>query len=162
MTFRFGDKVVCRTPTVVCSNYRDKVGRIVALDIDCEGEQTFTILFGDGCTQDAYADEDGVELVERKEKTPTESTAGAYTPKDIVELLSVSEDNVNSPSHYGQGEIEAIVYIKDFLTEEEYIGYLRGNIAKYLHRWRWKGKPLEDLKKAQVYLGWLIDEVGNG
>jgi len=36
-------------------------------------------------------------------------------------------DNVNSPSHYGQGKIEAIEYISDFLTKEEYQGYLRGN-----------------------------------
>jgi len=82
-------------------------------------------------------------------------------PTELTEGTSKGVDNVNSPSHYGQGEIEAIVYIKDFLTEEEYIGYLRGNIAKYLHRWRYKN-GLEDLKKAQVYLGWLIDEVGNG
>jgi len=65
-------------------------------------------------------------------------------------------DPVNNPSHYGEGSIECIDYIEDILTEEEYIGYLRGNIAKYMHRWRWKGKELEDLKKAQVYLGWLI------
>jgi hypothetical protein len=68
------------------------------------------------------------------------------------------KDNVNSPSHYGQGSIEAIDYIKDSLTKEEYIGYLRGNIAKYLHRWRYKN-GLEDLKKAQVYLEWLISQV---
>jgi hypothetical protein len=67
----------------------------------------------------------------------------------------MKHDNVNHPSHYGQGQIEAIEYIQDFLTEEEYIGYLRGNIAKYLHRWRYKN-GLEDLKKAHVYLGWLI------
>ena len=85
-----------------------------------------------------------------------------YTPKDIKWVngrLEIKDDNVNSPSHYGQGKIEAIEYIEDFLTEEEYIGYLRGNIGKYLHRWRWKGKPVEDLKKAQVYLGWLIEVV---
>ena len=82
-------------------------------------------------------------------------TAEGYTPKDIKEV----GDNVNSPSHYGQGEIEAIVYIKDFLPKEEYIGYLRGNIAKYLHRWRYKN-GVEDLEKAQVYLGWLITEIG--
>jgi len=46
-----------------------------------------------------------------------------FTPKDI-------QDNVNHPIHYGQGSIECIEYIQDFLTEEEYIGYLRGNIAK--------------------------------
>ena len=47
-------------------------------------------------------------------------------------------DNVNKPPHYGQGDIECIDYIKDILTDEELIGYYRGNVAKYLHRWRYK------------------------
>jgi len=64
-------------------------------------------------------------------------------------------DNVNSPSHYGQGKIECIEYIKDFLTHEEYVGYLRGNVAKYLHRWRYKN-GIEDLKKAQWYTAELV------
>ena len=68
---------------------------------------------------------------------------------------SKTVDPVNNPAHYGTGRIECIEYIKDFLTTEEYIGYLRGNVAKYLHRWRYKN-GLEDLKKAEVYLGWLI------
>lgn len=82
---------------------------------------------------------------------------GYFNYPDIDDTGNIA-DNVNSPSHYGQGKIEAIDYIKDSLTKEEYIGYLRGNIAKYLHRWRYKN-GLEDLKKAQVYLGWLIQEV---
>jgi hypothetical protein len=64
-------------------------------------------------------------------------------------------DNVNHPAHYGQGTIECINYIQDFLTKEEYIGYLRGNIAKYLHRWRYKN-GVEDLKKAQWYQDRLV------
>jgi len=64
-------------------------------------------------------------------------------------------DAVNSPAHYGQGKIECIDYIEDFLTHDEYVGYLRGNIAKYLHRWRLKG-GLEDLKKAMWYMTELI------
>jgi len=71
----------------------------------------------------------------------------------------VSEDKVNNPTHYGQGDIECIVYIKDFLTTEEYIGYLRGNIAKYMHRWRYKNGH-EDLMKAQWYLAELTKIVG--
>lgn len=67
-------------------------------------------------------------------------------------------DNVNHPKHYGQGDIECIEYIADFLTYDEYIGYLRGNVAKYLHRWRYKN-GLEDLKKAQWYLARLVEEV---
>jgi hypothetical protein len=67
-------------------------------------------------------------------------------------------DNVNHPSHYGQGKIEAIEYISDFLTPEEYQGYLRGNIAKYLHRWPYKNQ-VEDLRKAAWYLDKLIKEI---
>lgn len=74
----------------------------------------------------------------------------AYEASDL-------QDNVNSPAHYGQGQIEAIDYISDFLTPEEYQGYLRGNIAKYLHRWPYKNGT-EDLKKAAWYLDRLIKE----
>jgi len=74
---------------------------------------------------------------------------------DLDKALEETYDNVNHPSHYGQGNIEAIEYIEDFLTTEEYIGYLRGNIAKYLHRFRYKNGK-EDLKKAQWYLDRLI------
>jgi hypothetical protein len=72
----------------------------------------------------------------------------------------MKHDNVNHPSHYGQGQIEAIEYIQDFLNDDEYIGYLRGNIAKYMHRWRYKN-GVEDLRKAHVYLGWLIEAQEN-
>ena len=69
---------------------------------------------------------------------------------------SIERDNVNNPAHYGQGNIECIEYILDYLTDEEVIGYLRGNMAKYLHRWRYKN-GIEDLKKARWYLNKLIE-----
>ena len=37
---------------------------------------------------------------------------------------------------------------------QEYKGYLKGNCLKYLWRYEYKN-GIEDLKKAQVYLGWL-------
>jgi hypothetical protein len=83
-----------------------------------------------------------------------------FTADADIETRSYRQDYVNSPSHYGQGSIECIEYIEDFLTQEEFIGYLRGNIAKYLHRWRYKN-GLEDLKKAQWYQNKLIEVVSN-
>ena len=77
---------------------------------------------------------------------------------DSVASMLCEEDMVNSPPHYGTGVIECIDYIEDFLTKEEYIGYLRGNIAKYLHRWRYKN-GIEDLKKAEWYGSRLIEVV---
>jgi hypothetical protein len=77
-------------------------------------------------------------------------------PKDLKEPL-MTKDNVNSPPHYNQGGIECIDYIESFLTRDEYIGYLRGNVAKYNHRCRYKGKMEEDLRKAQWYNQRLLD-----
>lgn len=75
----------------------------------------------------------------------------------------VQEDTVNHPSHYTDGGIEAIEAIEAQLTAEEFRGYLKGNIAKYIWRERYKGGT-ESLKKARWYLDRLIDldEVQNG
>jgi len=99
---------------------------------------------------------DGNVVLERSFWQNPDEIELTYTPKDL-------KDPVNHPSHYGQGSIEAIEYIKDSLTKEEFIGYLRGNISKYLHRWRYKN-GVEDLKKAQWYLNKLIEveDLDNG
>ena len=75
----------------------------------------------------------------------------------------VKEDLVNHPSHYVDGAIECIEAIEAELTTEEYRGYLKGNIAKYVWRERHKGGT-ESLKKAQWYLERLIqmDEAQKG
>ena len=65
-------------------------------------------------------------------------------------------DMVNNPVHYADKKIEVIDYIRDTLTHEGFIEYCGGNVLKYVSRWRKKG-GVEDLKKAQVYLGWMID-----
>ena len=64
-------------------------------------------------------------------------------------------DAINSPSHYASGGIECIDAIRAQLTTEELRGYYRGNIVKYLWRYRAKNR-VEDLMKAEVYLGWLM------
>lgn len=66
-------------------------------------------------------------------------------------------DPVNHPKHYG-GKYETIDVIRDILEEETdaRIGYYMGNVIKYISRYRKKGEPLQDLQKAQVYLGWAI------
>jgi hypothetical protein len=65
-------------------------------------------------------------------------------------------DLVNHPSHYLDGVIECIEAIEAQLTFEEYRGYLKGNIAKYVWRERHKGGT-ESLKKARWYLDRLIE-----
>lgn len=61
-------------------------------------------------------------------------------------------DNVNHPPHYirKEGGPECIDAIEAALTEEEYRGYIKGNVMKYLWRERYKDKD-QDLKKAMWY-----------
>jgi len=68
----------------------------------------------------------------------------------------IQEDLVNHPPHYADGGIECIEAIEAQLTAEEYRGYLKGNIAKYVWREKHKGGT-ESLKKAQWYLSRLIE-----
>jgi hypothetical protein len=68
-------------------------------------------------------------------------------------------DLVNNPPHYTFGNIETIEYIKDKLTPEQYEGFLIGTVHRYVSRYRHKGKPIQDLEKASVYLGWLIEHL---
>jgi hypothetical protein len=67
-------------------------------------------------------------------------------------------DPINHPDHYKTGGIETIDYMKAKLTKEEFTGYLKGNVIKYISRAKYKGKNTEDLKKAEWYLLKLIQE----
>ncbi len=67
-------------------------------------------------------------------------------------------DVVNNPQHYNSGKIEVISIMEDQLSSEEYRGYIKGNVLKYLLRERHKN-GLEDLEKAQWYLNRLITKL---
>ena len=67
-------------------------------------------------------------------------------------------DMVNSPPHYNQTGIECIHAISA-ATDKGFRYYLQGNIMKYLWRFDYKDKPIEDLLKAKWYLDKLIEEV---
>lgn len=69
-----------------------------------------------------------------------------------------NRDPVNSPSHYASGGVECIEAIKASMMPEAFLGYLKGNVQKYLWRYEKKVNPVEDLKKAQWYLARLVAE----
>jgi hypothetical protein len=69
-------------------------------------------------------------------------------------------DNVKKPIHYANKKVEVIDYIKDTMTAEQYQGYCLGNVIKYASRYQNKN-GIEDLRKAQTYLQWLIEALNN-
>ena len=64
------------------------------------------------------------------------------------------KNEVDHPSHYNTGEIEAIEYIADQGYGE---GFCIGSSMKYLARAKHKGNYQQDLEKARWYLDWWIE-----
>jgi len=65
-------------------------------------------------------------------------------------------DPVNAPTHYNSGDVECIDAIQASMTPAAFKGYCKGNALKYIWRMSYKGKPIEDLRKAAWYLDRLI------
>jgi hypothetical protein len=63
-----------------------------------------------------------------------------------------------SPNHYQAGDVECIDAIRSALGPEGFQALCAGNVIKYVWRYRYKN-GVEDLKKAKVYLDWLLDSV---
>lgn len=70
-------------------------------------------------------------------------------------------DQVNSPSHYTQGRIEAIEVIEDAMqgSSDVVSAYLQGQSLKYLLRMWHKESSLQDAQKAEWYLRRLIERI---
>ena len=66
-------------------------------------------------------------------------------------------------NHYDVGGIATIDFIKAKMSHDEYVGFLKGNVFKYIARSGYKTDvtAISDLKKAQVYLDWLITLVSD-
>lgn len=73
--------------------------------------------------------------------------------------LGVGYEHVDHPPHY-QGKVEVIDYIQDKLSHDEYIGFLKGNVLKYVSRLGRKESDKDDTKKAMWYLVRLIEIYG--
>jgi len=82
-------------------------------------------------------------------------------PTASSEYHNSTGDAVNSPKHYNTGGIECIESIEASMSRLEFVGYLKGNLSKYIWRYNYKGKPIEDLRKAQWYLERLIHVTEN-
>lgn len=65
--------------------------------------------------------------------------------------IDMTQDDVNRPSHYTSGEIEAIDAMRSAMTPEEFRGYCKGNALKYVWRERQKEGD-KALRKAIWYL----------
>jgi hypothetical protein len=78
--------------------------------------------------------------------------------------IDARKDEVNHPEHYTSGDVECIDAIRAALGEEQYKGFLRGNMLKYWWRCEIKDDPITNMQKCQKYMDWLtaVYEADNG
>lgn len=93
------------------------------------------------------------------EQKPQYDPQMRYTEKDPLRASIYKDFNkmVESPPHYADAEIECIDAMRASMSTEAFSGYCKGNVMKYLWRYEKKGEGTQDLEKARVYLGWLIN-----
>ena len=72
----------------------------------------------------------------------------------------MNKDSPNSyqigGDHYKELAVQPWDAMESWMSEDEFAGFLRGNVIKYLSRAGKKGDELQDLKKALHYLEKLV------
>jgi hypothetical protein len=82
--------------------------------------------------------------------------SGLCPPSNTMEIQTLNK-TVYKPDHYeGSNNIDCLQAIEAQLSEEEYKGFLKGNIVKYIWREKSKGQK-ESLEKARFYLNTLLN-----
>lgn len=77
----------------------------------------------------------------------------------VLDYATSTTTDATSPEHYKQGGVEVIDIIRQATDGADgFEGLCLGNVIKYVMRYRHKN-GVEDLRKAAVYLEWLIEEV---
>lgn len=78
---------------------------------------------------------------------------------DVYEFVNTLYSSLSEKQEkrYKHGAIECIDALRSCLSEEEFRGFCKGNIIKYLWRSEYKGGKV-DFSKARDYLDYLLKE----
>lgn len=66
------------------------------------------------------------------------------------------KNSVTEPPHYKNLAIDTLELMSVNFSDEAYMGFLEGNVLKYVMRYKMKN-GVQDLRKAQYYLELLIN-----
>lgn len=76
----------------------------------------------------------------------------------MPDLHQMANEHQVGGMHYANKPIQPWEFMESVMTEEQFEGYIRGNVIKYLSRYPEKGGRL-DLEKAKHYLDKLLEIV---
>lgn len=78
---------------------------------------------------------------------------------DVFEYVNTVYSSLSEKQEkrYKHGDIECVDAIRACMSEEEFRGFCKGNVIKYLWRAEYKGGQ-EDYKKARDYLNYILGD----
>lgn len=79
-----------------------------------------------------------------------------YVDVDRIALIPLTLNNIAQQPHYTQWKIQPITFIS-----ANKLNFCQGNVIKYVMRYNQKN-GIEDLKKAKVYIDYMIQELETG
>lgn len=100
-------------------------------------------------------DIDGLPLVDYGE-VPTKKIIERLGNKFLPEDDSLEED-IASPDYYQVSTEQPIQIMREIMSNDEFIGFLWGNIIKYSMRMKRKDNPVSEAKKIKQYATWLVN-----
>lgn len=71
--------------------------------------------------------------------------------------MSIANNRQVAGGHYVNMNVQPWEAMEAWMSEAEFIGFLRGNVIKYMARAGSKGPALQDYRKAEHYLQKLIE-----
>lgn len=102
------------------------------------------------CIPDRSATPRNVIAVDKEKPAPT---ASGYDAPSLP-----AADQVHLPARHASGDIDAIDILRLKLTPEEFRGFLKGNVIKYMLRAEHDGS-VRDYKRGCEYATWLAESV---
>lgn len=86
---------------------------------------------------------------------------GEVPTKKIIERLGdkflPEDDSLESPDYYQVTTEQPIQIMRELMSQDEFIGFLWGNIIKYSMRLKRKDNPVSEAKKIKQYATWLVN-----
>ena len=145
---------------------REQVIDLLECDTGLTGENVYE--FNNGYKNELEAVADMFKLATSKAARVIPNI-GDYSNEELIEKLRMegtnnspmTEDAVKRPSHYMlEDGTEVKNHIRSILGDEGFKSWAIGNAIKYVSRYKDKGKPVQDLKKAQENIQMVIDVLG--
>lgn len=141
---------------------REQVIDLLEFSADLDGENVYKFDFGVTNYAINKLREDTVLTISEL------NNLSVYTKYELIAKLkretdemNVNEDAVKRPSHYMlEDGTEVKNHIRSILGDEGFKSWAIGNAIKYVSRYKDKGKPIQDLKKAQENIQMVIDVLG--